>query len=166
MESRWSERFGRLESQFTSRQQADERARDDQANATAEQFFDELQAMKPEEAPEARYVEQVLPRFQSMVAAELKAGQPLDVEGLKTIYRDAAWSLPDVRDAMQNDIAARQKAAEKTVTRTVRRVSSSASGSPGTSAHSDDMPEKMTVRESVQRAIAEEERRLSGSTLR
>lgn len=153
LEQRITERLGTIESQLTSRQQADESAQEREAQATATRFFEELEGMDPKEAPEVRYVEQVMPRFQSMVAEDRRNGAPLDVAALKSLYRDAAWSLPQVRDAMQNDIATAAKAAEKPVKRTIKKVSSSASGGSGVVAHSEDMPKTMSVRESVQRAV-------------
>lgn len=152
-----SERLGKIEGQLTSRQQAEDSTKQAAAEATAGQFFERLDSAKPDEFPEARYADQVMPRFQAMVTAELNNGTPLDVDGLVELYRGAAYSLPDVRDAIEGDKTARQeaarKAAESRTTRTVKKKSSSASGGSGVVAHSESQPDTMSVRESVRRSI-------------
>lgn len=157
IERRIGERLKGIESQLTSRQQAEETNQQTAANQTAEAFFNELGAMDPKQHPEVRYVEKVMPRFQAMVAEERNGGLSLDVNGLKRLYSDAAWSLPDVREAMQSDAASLKREA-KTVTKRVVKKSSSASGGSGGAAHSEDLPENESVRETVQRAQRQLER--------
>ena len=154
-----TERLGRIEGQLTSRQEADETARKTEADATAERFFDDLEAADPAKMPSARYVEQVMPRFQSMVRIERASGRNLSVDDLKTVYEDAAWATPEVRQAMQADMAARETARQKATTRKVKKVSSSASGGSGAPAHSKDPPENESARDTVRRMIAESESR-------
>lgn len=156
LESVVSERLGKIEGALSSRQRAEETAQETEAEATAKRFFDTLDAAKPEEFPEARYIEQVMPRFNSLVAVERSSGAKLDVDKLVELYRDAAYATPSVREALEGDKAARAEAARKAeearTKRTIKKTSSSASGGSGVVAHSDDEPETLSVRESVVRA--------------
>ena len=113
--------------------------------------------MDPKAHPEVRYMGDVMPRFQAMVAEERRNGAMLDAAGLMTLYSDAAWSLPNVRAAMQDDLSAKPAPKEepKTVKKTVKKVSSSASSGSGSASHSEDLPDTMSVRESVERANAQ-----------
>lgn len=146
------ERLGTIEGQLSSRQQADDRTQEMEAANTASDFFSELEAMDPKQHPEVRYVQDVMPLFQAMVTAERQNGKSLDVNGLKRLYTDAAWGTPQVREAMQSDMAASQKPKAEVRKKTVKRSSSASSGS-GSPAHSEDLPEHETVRESIQRSI-------------
>lgn len=156
LENVFSERLGKIEGALSSRQRDEENAQLGEAEDTARRFFDTLDAAKPEEFPEARYVEQVMPRFNSLVAVERSSGAKLDVDRLVELYRDAAYATPSVREALEGDKAARaaaaQKAEEARTKRTIRKTSSSASGGSGVVAHSDDEPENLSVRDSVLRA--------------
>ena len=157
LEGVFSERLGKIETQLTSRQQADESAQQQQADALAQRFFDQLDQAKPDEFPEARYVEQVMPRFQSFVAEERSSGAMPDVDRLVQLYRDAAYSIPTVRDALEGDRKARddaaRKAAEARTTRTIKKTSSSAAGGSGVVAHSDNDDQPRSVRDDVLRSM-------------
>ena len=153
-----TERLGRIEGQLTSRQQADDQAREDEAAQTSQRFFDDLEGMDPKDHPEVRYVKETLPQFQAMVGAELAAGRRLSVDNLKTIFRNAARATPGVYEAMQNDMAARAKAIPSPKAdskRVIKKVSSSVSSGAGGATHSKDLPKHESVRDTINRSIGE-----------
>jgi len=149
-------RLERIESALTSRQRVDDESRKRTADDTSAAFFSALDTADPKAFPEARYVEEVYPAFDMLVAGELQAGRPLDVNALKDLYSRAAWSVPEVRaKLMQDASAARETKPERRRTRTVKTVSSSASSGSGSAPHSEDLPEKESVRETISRSIAQ-----------
>lgn len=155
LEESMNGRLERIENTLSSRQSADNEARKRTADDTSAAFFNALDTADPKAFPEARYVEEVYPAFSVLVDGELRNGSQLDVNALKDIYSRAAWSVPEVRAKLLQDQAAEAAKTERRVKRTVKKVSSSTSGGTGSAPHSEDLPEKETVRESVLRSIQE-----------
>lgn len=148
-----------IRNDLQSRQVAEDEARQareaEQAQATAAQFFDEL---GKSDRPEARYVEEVLPAFDSMVARESANGANLDAARLHEIYEAAAWATSSVRAKMLQDQAdtPAPAASEATVTkRTVKKASSPSSSAGRGSPHSDDVPNDESVRDTIRRSMDE-----------
>ena len=149
------ERLGKIEGELTSRQQAEQTAQENAANATANRFFEELEKEDASKSPEVRYIADVTPRFLEMVEVDRKTHGTPDVARLRELFSDAAWSVPSVRERMTQDLTARQQTEQKTVKRTVRKVASSASGGTGTSAHSEEPDINESVQDTVKRSMAE-----------
>lgn len=153
IQSQMDERFGRFEAMLTENQQAQQAAKETEAKTTAQRFFDRLEGANPKELPEARYVNEVLPQLQVLVQAEPRDAGPPDADRLMELYRNAAWSIPGVRERVQQDMAQAQKAAEKKVVRTVRKESSSPAGGAGLSAHSEEAPLDESVDATIRRSM-------------
>ena len=149
------ERFGQLESKFRETEDATQKAAEDEANAMAADFFGWAESADPTEVPEIRYLGDVLPQFQSMVSEARQNGERLSVPRLQELYSNAAWAIPSVRQAMQGDIAEREKAQKARIKKTFVKKSSSASTGSGSGVHFENQPEDETVNQTLQRSIQE-----------
>ena len=146
---------------LNDQQASSQQAREETATRTAEQFFN---ALEQSEAPEAKYVQEVLPMFERLVAVERGNGRvPDSVEKLNELYSSAAYALPEVRAKIQQDLARAEQAKPKAAAngkatngaRVTRKVSSSATGGAGVTVHSKQPPKDETVEQSLKRSIAE-----------
>lgn len=148
-----------IRNDLQSRQFAEEQARQAQeaetARATSEQFFSELQGANPVERPEVRYIEEVLPQFDSMVARESANGVKLDAKALHGVFEAAAWATPTVRAKMLQDSTPTTEGEKVVTKRTVRKASSPSSSAGRGSAHSDDVPLDESVRDTLRRSMDE-----------